>query len=476
MDGWHVDDGSGGGSSSSTTGSLPRSLLGHAFGSADSSCTNSAAAFKEEDYYLEQQLCQVYMDLDMDHLFSEEFVVRHTQSAEPFPGEQWQQPSSSSSSPRRSLSASSPDNSPLRLNNTSSNPSTTTTIPSAQRATPLPTSARPAYDELREALFPASASEDTAIASAMLAIFSSSSSSSATPAAAAWNERALLQPSRTDVQACRLRSVFRPYGSGPAPAVHESADQKKPCSGQKMIKNSISILRRIGLMRDHGGATKDSLRSINQLHHVMSERKRREKLNGSFHALRMLLPPGSKKDKASVLDKTKDYLKTLKGQILELEKKNQTLEKHLSPLGEDDDDGDDTKEGIVVDDDADDDEDGGGSAGRVCVRVAEAFQDARGVQRVGLKVAVAAGCDLIELALCVLECLKRMSVLCLLSMDAKTCSHSHRLDLFAWINFKFEIKASDWDEVIFKEAVAGAVDVMTVEEIHDNPLVGVGVP
>lgn len=466
MDGWLVDDGSSG-SSSSTTGSLPKSLLGHAygvsFGSADGSCTNSAVAFKEEDYYLEQQLCQVYMDLDMDHLFSEGFVVRHSQSAEPFPAEQWQ-PSSSSSSPRRSLSTSSPGNSPLHLNNTSSNPSTRM-IPSAQQVTLLPTSARPAYDERREARFPASVSEDTAIASAMLAIFSSSSSST-TPAAAAaaWNKQSPLQPSRTD----QFRSVFRPYSSGPTPVVHESA-KKKPCSSQKMIKNSISILRRIELMRDHGGTTKDSLPSINQLHHVISERKRREKLNGSFHALRMLLPPGSKKDKASVLHKTKDYLKTLKDQILELEKKNRTLEKHLSPLGHEDED-DDTKEGII--DDAD--EDDGGSVGRVCVRVTEAFQHARGVERISLKVSVAAGCDLIELALCVLECLKRMSVLSLLSMDAKTCSH--RLDPFAWIKFKFEIKASDWDEVTFKEAVAGAVDVMTVEELHDNPIVRVGVP
>jgi hypothetical protein len=34
--------------------------------------------------------------------------------------------------------------------------------------------------------------------------------------------------------------------------------------------------------------------SENQLQHMISERKRREKLNDSFHALRTVLPPGSK--------------------------------------------------------------------------------------------------------------------------------------------------------------------------------------
>ena len=34
--------------------------------------------------------------------------------------------------------------------------------------------------------------------------------------------------------------------------------------------------------------------SVNQLQHMFSERKRREKLNDSFHALKAVLPPGSK--------------------------------------------------------------------------------------------------------------------------------------------------------------------------------------
>jgi hypothetical protein len=34
--------------------------------------------------------------------------------------------------------------------------------------------------------------------------------------------------------------------------------------------------------------------SVNQLQHMFSERKRREKLNDSFHALKAVLPPGAK--------------------------------------------------------------------------------------------------------------------------------------------------------------------------------------
>jgi hypothetical protein len=34
--------------------------------------------------------------------------------------------------------------------------------------------------------------------------------------------------------------------------------------------------------------------SVNQLQHMFSERKRREKLNDSFHALKAALPPGAK--------------------------------------------------------------------------------------------------------------------------------------------------------------------------------------
>ncbi|THU67246.1 hypothetical protein C4D60_Mb05t22630 [Musa balbisiana] len=53
--------------------------------------------------------------------------------------------------------------------------------------------------------------------------------------------------------------------------------------------------------------------------HVLSERRRREKLNEKFLVLRSLIPSISKVDKASVLGNTIDYLKDLERRVLELE-------------------------------------------------------------------------------------------------------------------------------------------------------------
>ncbi|KMZ63399.1 hypothetical protein ZOSMA_40G00280 [Zostera marina] len=72
----------------------------------------------------------------------------------------------------------------------------------------------------------------------------------------------------------------------------------------------------------------------NQVHHMISERKRREKLNKSFFALRSELPPRTKKDKASILMATREYLMELKSRISIIKSKNQELENHLSYYGE----------------------------------------------------------------------------------------------------------------------------------------------
>lgn len=61
-----------------------------------------------------------------------------------------------------------------------------------------------------------------------------------------------------------------------------------------MIKAGIEILRRVSAMRMEAQVQEQYRPTSNQLHHMISERKRREKLNEYFHALRLLLPPGSK--------------------------------------------------------------------------------------------------------------------------------------------------------------------------------------
>ncbi|XP_064963289.1 anthocyanin regulatory Lc protein-like [Musa acuminata AAA Group] len=64
---------------------------------------------------------------------------------------------------------------------------------------------------------------------------------------------------------------------------------------------------------------KKLLVDITWLRHVLSERRRREKLKEKFLVLRSLIPSISKVDKASVLGNTIDYLKDLKRRLLELE-------------------------------------------------------------------------------------------------------------------------------------------------------------
>nr|GMD54407.1 putative transcription factor bHLH041 [Ipomoea batatas] len=90
---------------------------------------------------------------------------------------------------------------------------------------------------------------------------------------------------------------------------------------------NLDLLSRRGLI--HGPSAAPP--STTQVHHVISERRRREKLNESFQQLRSLLPPGSKKDKASVLSNTTEYLASLKARVEELTKKNQILEAQVPP-------------------------------------------------------------------------------------------------------------------------------------------------
>nr|QFU95050.1 bHLH transcription factor [Allium cepa] len=60
--------------------------------------------------------------------------------------------------------------------------------------------------------------------------------------------------------------------------------------------------------------------------HVLSERRRREKLNENFLVLRSLLPSMCKVDKASILDYAIEYLKELEKRVTELESCKNTVE------------------------------------------------------------------------------------------------------------------------------------------------------
>ncbi|XP_038890719.1 putative transcription factor bHLH041 isoform X2 [Benincasa hispida] len=93
---------------------------------------------------------------------------------------------------------------------------------------------------------------------------------------------------------------------------------------ESLMKKCIVFYRKLKIMRG-GERIVARLPASAQLLHMIAERRRREKLNQSFLALRSILPPQTKKDKASVLATTREYLTKLKAQVSELSHKNQML-------------------------------------------------------------------------------------------------------------------------------------------------------
>nr|XP_019704669.2 putative transcription factor bHLH041 [Elaeis guineensis] len=366
---------------------------------------------------------QIYTQMNIQQVFSEDFV-QHSLLRDPFPAPDQSKPSESSSS-LRSLSVGSPECSSLLL--------TKTSVPfmpevTGEQALVVPPHqiAMQAYGRYRDVQLPTPASDDAAITRAMLAILSSASSSSSP----------LLYQSLRQDQAQgspRNRPVgpFRPYN----PALAPNLEPRAAAHGQKMVKTAISMLRGIYHMR-YQTRMQELRPTSNQLHHMISERRRREKLNESFHALRMLLPPGSKKDKASVLANTKDYVNTLKAQISELEERNRMLELQLQPAVEITEVGDSTE--------------------TVEVQITRASESTSQTQRINLRITVRVECDMIDLVLRILKCLKEMGNISLVSVDAST--GPPQTNTFASSNFTLQVQASDWDEETFKEAVTRVVD------------------
>jgi hypothetical protein len=78
---------------------------------------------------------------------------------------------------------------------------------------------------------------------------------------------------------------------------------KPGACGQRMFKTAMSVLSKMHVAARYSqqqyyyeaaAAEVAPPPSVNQLQHMFSERKRREKLNDSFHALKAVLPPGAK--------------------------------------------------------------------------------------------------------------------------------------------------------------------------------------
>ncbi|KAJ8640970.1 hypothetical protein MRB53_017664 [Persea americana] len=323
---------------------------------------------------------------------------------------------SSSSSSFRSLSIESPEYPSLLLNMVGSSPSR---VPNPiQEAPTHQQHTIQAQNQLRSF-------EEVAMTRAMLAVISSPASSSSSSYDHSQIPTSQRQPGTR-------RTAFKAYGSAPGPLFR----RRNGLCGQSKIKRLFAFLRMVGTQMQ------EQVRPTgNQLHHMISERRRREKLNESFRALKGLLPPGSKTDKASVLSNTREYLHVLKAQVLDLQKKNQALKTSLLPEKED------SKDVYSGD---------GETSGRAVVEVVGVSESSSGDRRIEVRViAREEECDMIDLLIGLLEYLRQMQDVSLEFVDADT--QLHQISPVNQAILTLKIKRSEWNQESFKEAVTKAV-------------------
>lgn len=218
--------------------------------------------------------------------FPEDFSRQLSPLIEPF----WrpdQNPPSSSSSSLRSLSTGSPESSSLLFNIPSTTPFPETlrevpTLPQLPATTSPHQQAMQAFARSRNIQFPAPETENAAFARAILAVISSANSSSPSNQP----QQNLPDSHRPNSKA----SAFKSYTSALGPTTQIRSNVHR----QSLLKRSIAFFKSLNFLRFRERMQASRGPTSTQLHHMISERKRREKLNESFQSLRSLLPPGTK--------------------------------------------------------------------------------------------------------------------------------------------------------------------------------------
>ncbi|ESQ42715.1 hypothetical protein EUTSA_v10013360mg [Eutrema salsugineum] len=271
--------------------------------------------------------------------------------------------------------------------------------------------------------------EEEAMTQAILAVLTASSSPPSTSSS----------PQRKG-NATAFKRYYRVFsGRSPPPNVRKQSIMKRAIS----FYNTLNIYRRERFASKNattgGGDGSGSVRGPNatQLHHMISERKRREKLNESFQALRSLLPPGTKKDKASVLTVAREQLTSLQDEIPRLLERIGELEAKQAGERE-------------MEYDLGPDE-------RFNVRLRQIPESTSSERIFDLRVVHREDNIMADdLLIRILEFLKQINNVSLVSIEARTRAREDEATSVVLVSLRLKIEG-EWDESAFQEAVRRVV-------------------
>ncbi|XP_058213022.1 uncharacterized protein LOC131324867 [Rhododendron vialii] len=230
------------------------------------------------------------------------------------------------------------------------------------------------------------------------------------------------------------RSSFKRFSSSALGPPSTMNLVRKPNNQER----AITFFRNLNLVTNQERAQRSRPMSSTQLHHMISWRNRREKLIKSFQALQSLLPLGTKKDEASVLATTTDYLASLKAQVEELTKTSRDLEEKVQLLATKKEAADDHDHQEVISLFPDQ---------RLDVRITHEAESTSQARVIGLQVVLRGECNVMDSVTRILEFMRQVENASLLSVevDAPVVDSINPIDIVRLrlrieVNFKMEAR------------------------------------
>ncbi|KAE8666878.1 Alpha/beta-Hydrolases superfamily protein [Hibiscus syriacus] len=211
---------------------------------------------------------------------------------------------------------------------------------------------------------------------------------------------------------------------------------------QSLLKRAILFYRMFTFVKS-GGQPMRRRPTGNQLQRMMSERRRRERLNEHFNALHSLLPLGTKTDKVSVLTRSREYLTSLKAQIAELSRQNQLLQARLLPAATEASGLSNETSSVLRIPVSE-------SSERLNVRLIPVPESTSEQRMVDLRIGIRGEWTVENFLMRLLEFLKDTNV-SLTSIEANT--QISELGSVNHVNLRLRIEGNEWDETSFQEAV-----------------------